>query len=341
MSAEKILLVSRTGVRLSVPALPLLAVSSLARQLVKEDSSIFAQSSVVISIPVETTVLEAFLEILTFGKINKRNKDDLEEAFSLLKVDVELSIIVKRANSTIKASGIGFISSVYSLTSMENENDDEILNSIDSERNAETLKVFICKTCSDEFKDKMEFISHANLVHNKILLPCSQCAAVLSKDGLRKHLKRVHIKMQHSCDQCSFKTSRKVWLKKHKEMKHKHLVISCSQCDEKFSCYESLSKHIQVVHVGLSYARKKNENIFLNKILKKRVHAGHQESEKLRFSCNWDGCNKTMRSEASVKRHEQADHYGIRYNCDVCGSSFTQACNLKRHRDKIHGNNYG
>jgi len=326
------LLVSRTGVGLWVPALPLLAVSSLARHLIREDSSIFTLSVVAISIPVETTALEAFLEILTSGKISKRNfKEDLEEVFSMLKVDVELSMRVKRENSSNEASGIGFISSVYSLSM---EIDDDILNSNDSERNAESSKVFNCKTCSEEFKEKIEFISHANLVHNKILLPCSRCAAVLTKDGLRKHQRKVHMKIQNSCDQCSFKTSRKDVLKKHKEVKHKRLAIACSQCNKKFSCYESLSKHIKVVHVGLAW--NKCENTF-----SERVQAGHQESGRLRFSCNWDGCSKTMSSEANVKRHEETDHLGIRYSCDVCGSRFTQACNLKRHQARRHGNNNG
>lgn len=109
----------------------------------------------------------------------------------MLKVDAELSMNVKRANSSIEASGIGFIS--------------DILKMNDSDRNTETFEVFNCKTCSDEFKEKMEFISHANFVHSKIFLPCSQCAAL-----------KVYMKIQHSCDQCSVKTAQKDILKKHK-----------------------------------------------------------------------------------------------------------------------------
>jgi len=121
----------------------------------------------------------------------------------LLKVDAELSMNVKRANSSIEASGIGFISSMYSLTSMEI--DDDILKMNDSDRNTETFEVFNCKTCSDEFKEKMEFISHANFVHSKIFLLCSQCAAL-----------KVYMKIQHSCDQCSVNDCSKDILKKHK-----------------------------------------------------------------------------------------------------------------------------
>ena len=109
----------------------------------------------------------------------------------MLKVDAELSMNVKRANSSIEASGIGFIS--------------DILKMNDSDRNTETFEVFNCKTCSDEFKEKMEFISHANFVHSKIFLLCSQCAAL-----------KVYMKIQHSCDQCSVNDCSKDILKKHK-----------------------------------------------------------------------------------------------------------------------------
>ncbi|KAG2035728.1 hypothetical protein BDR03DRAFT_961390 [Suillus americanus] len=58
-------------------------------------------------------------------------------------------------------------------------------------------------------------------------------------------------------------------------------------------------------------------------------------SDKTRFWCLWNSCNREFNKE-SLSRHVEEVHMGIVYQCTGCGSTYTRKDTLNRHRLKMH-----
>ena len=61
------------------------------------------------------------------------------------------------------------------------------------------------------------------------------------------HIESKHEKVQHSCDQCNYKSSYKVELKIHIDSKHEGVCYSCYQCSHTSSRKNDL-EHEGVQH---------------------------------------------------------------------------------------------
>jgi len=61
-------------------------------------------------------------------------------------------------------------------------------------------------------------------------------------------------KVYFNCEQCDYKTTRKVNLTEHEESIHKGILHACDQCDFKIGRKDSLKRHIKSVHQGVIYS---------------------------------------------------------------------------------------
>ena len=112
-------------------------------------------------------------------------------------------------------------------------------------------------------------------------------------------------------------------------------TLECQFCKKKFSRKWNLDKHVQG-HIG---GRSFECEICGKKFVWKNNLKTHRDSvhgkDGKEHKCSF--CGQTFTLPASVRRHIQHIHQGIRFKCELCGSSFTQKPKLNLHMRKNHG----
>lgn len=80
-----------------------------------------------------------------------------------------------------------------------------------------------------------------------------------------------------------------------------------------------------------------NENICVTDYTTDALYdSGHTSaSSKSEYPCL--NCSKTFFSRQNLKRHINALHVGVRYQCEFCDATLTQLDNLVRHKRIRHG----
>ena len=59
-----------------------------------------------------------------------------------------------------------------------------------------------------------------------------------------------------------------------------------------------------------------------------------EKNELSKYPCN--KCEETFKSKFDLKRHEQTQHFGLKFDCSCCGMQFSREDNLRQHIRRIH-----
>lgn len=181
-------------------------------------------------------------------------------------------------------------------------------------------RCILCPICSVPFKTNDEKFNqhmerHAEEKSTR-KFACTQCscrfntARILASHVQKRHTnEEVGFGMNFECTLCDFMFRRSRLLKVHLESRHKIVIEDldtvCAICQE--SCGDDLPKHMQKVH-------------------------------KKTFVCNFEGCRKKYRTQASLLCHEKSHEPGYEpdLSCSVCLKVFDKQKSLVEHF-KQHG----
>ena len=233
----------------------------------------------------------------------------------------------------------------------------------------------VCGECGRKFSKKSTLKVHTDAVHKGIKYPCSLCDVKIShQKDLIRHIQSVHEnkKRVNKCKQCDFKTSNWKTMKKHRSKIHndatttylmklldqpkKHRNIECSRCGKHYFSNSNLNKHKKICNgARRTTENKKIEPMARTSQYKKSVkravkvtnikvknEALERTENKNNDKQNTDPitCSKcpgkTFLTATSLKRHDEAVHLGVTYNCDKCNYKASQKCNLTIHIDNVH-----
>ena len=146
----------------------------------------------------------------------------------------------------------------------------------------EDYKISKCTTCHIKYNHRQDLLSHIQIKHNGIRWQCSfcpykatlerylkfhiknrhsnvnnqvecpQCGGMYASNAnLKLHIKSIHEKIVHYCDQCNFKTSIIYILKEHVDYKHKGIVkYACKHCDYSTHRKYNLDVHQKNMHLN-------------------------------------------------------------------------------------------
>jgi len=296
---DTILLVSRNGGRVSVPALPLLAVSDLACTLFKEDLSVISNiANPAISLPVKTSTLTAFKEIICTGIISLSSKEkSLRRVFSYLEIEANLSHNIKKEIEAEEFSSIN-ISNVYSLAIKEEGDEARDPKSFQSAKAKEISHN--CDKCSLSFSTRSRLARHKETKHEGIRYNCNQCnLSFTTLTSVKSHQKAKHEGIRHNCDQCSLSFIYRRGYARHMEAKHGGIRYNCNQCGSSFSQLNDMKSHQKSKHEGIR--------------------------------------NLSFTTLSSMKSHQRSKHDGICHFCNQCSLSFTYRRAYTRHMASKHG----
>lgn len=171
-------------------------------------------------------------------------------------------------------------------------------------------KRFICPICRKPFPAKFNLTMHVNAIH-KNLRPfvCEVCpSSFLTGVNLREHM------LTHETDRPR---------------------IECSHCNKLFATEISLKKHMQRVLTSgethrCSICEHESPNL---SSLKDHITRNHKNKPKS-FKCPY--CNKTFKSNLTLKEHKASHTGGRLYKCPFCPKEFNSSANMYSHRKKKH-----
>lgn len=164
---------------------------------------------------------------------------------------------------------------------------------------------FICDSCGQSFKVRVDLLVHINRKHNTNIHICRYCGkAVTDLSHEWKHKKRAEMaSLKFSCHLCIRKFQNRTRLDNHLLL-HKQ-GYKCIECNVIVTSSRQLKYH------------------------KDRMH-------KPGTTCPI--CKKVFVSSGNNFYQHVLTHAGIRpYNCDICGEDFTQRSSLFRHRKNHPG----
>ena len=175
--------------------------------------------------------------------------------------------------------------------------------------------IVYCEKCGKEFKSKYHLANHMTKYHGTPDVVCEECGKICrSEKGLVQHMKIFHRKKEplicphEECRQV-FKT--KGGLKLHVQLVHDKVPLerkhSCSYCTKKFHNQKAVERHVNTTHLS-----------------------------KREIKC--EQCEYTTNYPHSLKKHMEAIHLGIMYDCDYpgCTKSYNKKGNLDAHKSRVH-----
>ena len=190
---------------------------------------------------------------------------------------------------------------------------------------------FSCEQCDFKTSSKLAFKQHVQCIHEReaglhmhidrylLRMRSKKSSSVLSKKlHLNRQGKSVPDKVMDleinafSCEQCDFKTSRKVALKRHVQSIHERKGnVQCEQCGYKPAQKVNLRRHVEAVHGKIK-----------------------------RFSCKY--CRrKAFSRKEHLKQHVKVVHRGVKnFKCDKCDYKTGWKKELVNHVNGVHNNLY-
>ena len=142
---------------------------------------------------------------------------------------------------------------------------------------------------------------------------CPRCQTEFTQSGsLQRHIRGVHEKKRHKCDQCEKDFADRSGLRYHKLTKHagkkrKYNKKKCPHCNKSFNTGSAYNRHL-LTHQSLkpflcpfcsSYAAKQLANL--------KTHI-----DSLHFKCRWfclmDGCNESATRDGYLQVHLKKKH---------------------------------
>ncbi|XP_068231411.1 oocyte zinc finger protein XlCOF6-like isoform X1 [Palaemon carinicauda] len=239
---------------------------------------------------------------------------------------------------------------------------------------------FSCELCGKEFKNNYSLSDHKNShcnfetnltdnlhkenLSNRSQEKCYACPLCsdnfVEKDGLRKHIKSIHLaESVHDCNTCGKECIDELNISRGSE--NQGFPLTCEICKKYFCSDSTLKQHKQAVH-GLGKPKCSIcEKDFASLDIMKRHMLLH--SDEVRYLCDVCGktfvrldrfnkhmkrhvgerpfqcitCNKTFRDKYILNLHSRK-HTGERpFLCNICGKSFSSKSTLRIHISRHTG----
>ncbi|KAG4066053.1 hypothetical protein HA402_001300 [Bradysia odoriphaga] len=197
-------------------------------------------------------------------------------------------------------------------------------------------KTEVCTVCA-AYVTKRNFKDHVNSHSSARDYKCDLCgSAVKSIFTLRKHIKKVHMKVKSSilplnmktnCDICDKQFSSPATFQRHELRYHSDSGnITCEVCDKKSLTIDEHSRHMKIhtdskFQCGFCDARfVSNESL--------KVHLIRHKSE---WSYECGLCSKVFKHSSSVSSHRKSHKLNGYYHCGGCDDRFKDYGQLKLH----------
>lgn len=162
-----------------------------------------------------------------------------------------------------------------------------------------------CSNCNYTTSSIANMKRHVMAVHLKETDKCPKCEKVLKKDGLKMHLKKVHMNFKHiSCPICSYSSYTRYNIKTHIKAVHLNTKEECQECGKKIA-FGGLAAHIKRVHMKI-----------------KKHKCTH--------------CKHCTISAQEMKLHIKMVHLVEKENCSICHAELSNIQSLKRHQKLVH-----
>ena len=172
---------------------------------------------------------------------------------------------------------------------------------------------------------------HKNKAHSTKTFYCDNCDySTNTKDGLRLHIKYVHLKSQvFPCHLCDFKTSYPSHIKTHLGTHSNDRKFACKTCGKKFKTKIVLTEH-ESIHMlqknekcdfpGCNYATITQKRL--------KVHKKRHGADK-KFPC--DICDYKAIHRSALQLHLSTHSTERNFECLTCGKKFKNATMLRSH----------
>lgn len=205
----------------------------------------------------------------------------------------------------------------------------------------------ICKLCAKVFPTFDELSQHqieCQLKKQKNVwgpsfktFECDICNTVLkSKDGIRQHMRIVHIKIgkRFKCDQCGLAFYARSDVKMHHKIVHlKIRDFICAECGKSFKQKYHLKNHMYS-HAGkLKCLHENCDKYFASPFSRKKhmeLHGKTTTAQENRVKCEL--CGLSFATKFTLRNHHRFMHLNIRdFKCMVCNEAFKSKLALQLH----------
>ena len=188
---------------------------------------------------------------------------------------------------------------------------------------------FKCNDCGKEFKAKAQLRNHMQSHKVKQIEEhkCDKCEKTYSKKAsLKQHNEQVHSEIRnYKCHICTKEFKQNRILLQHLRLTHGPKTLKCEFCDKAFNVKNTLDKHVDVLH-GIF----KSSNNQKQSSVSKSTRFENLEANLTAISCNI--CDKTFKSEQSMRMHHNIHAKINPYRCETCDKTFNNSGSYHKHK---------
>ena len=138
------------------------------------------------------------------------------------------------------------------------------------------------------------------------------------KSTLYEHVRRIHRKIRHKCNQCQNDYRHSYNLKIHIITKHseKPPQLKCDHCDKTYTKKQNLQFHINSIHKGVRYGCEQCDKKFIaQKDLKFHIKKVHEKRVTTEYKCGV--CDMTYESRSGLYDHTISIQQTFRKYCEI------------------------
>lgn len=197
-------------------------------------------------------------------------------------------------------------------------------------------KTEICNICGI-YTTKRNFKDHVNSHSTAKNFKCEFCgSSVKSIFTLRKHIKRIHMKIKLSeppdikveCQSCQKYFTNSEGLKRHEQRYHSNSWnVVCNVCGKKSLTIAENNYHMKI-H---SFERKFHCEFCDLRFARYEGLKNHRIKHKGEWSYNCGLCKKIFKHSSSVSGHRKSHKVNGFYHCGCCEARFTDYGQMKSH----------
>ncbi|XP_055314293.1 zinc finger protein 90-like [Sitodiplosis mosellana] len=202
---------------------------------------------------------------------------------------------------------------------------------------------YYCDTCQKSFKRRNQFRDHMEMHRNRNCemqrnFSCEICdKRFLRQSHLNNHHKIHDLKHDQICEFCAKKFKTKAQLKQHQS---KHLDVApkskpkfqCDICKGWYASRGSLINHKTKHNSGPQKCNQCHKVSANTHALEQHIRYIH--NSEANFKCHL--CDKSLRSQASLKDHVATHTNKKSYKCTYCDETFIWRQNMYKHRKHQH-----